>query len=1521
MPFSPTPLSRSAFRHQESRYQKKQTKQYVEQQRAIKALAQADQATTQIRPAQNNQVSETKKLRLDNSITTLQQPLAISDLAITATQTRPHFTLAQQYLLLWHILTNTPSSQAYLRGNHSLPSKEAPTNPRAAEHSPSRGSRHTANDPSDLLANVSQYAPTILSRIPRSTHQLLLSDSLPLDQLTQMTRQDPDNLNNCLPASQSYYRINKRLTEWVKDTAIQSINSPTDALGAVLNHYDALISDDFFASFDICTLDQIDLRYIDEAALLYHHLQQSPDGVIDTNINKVRIDNMQSVRKHFLQKLISDLQRETLLEKILTPIVNNKKVDIYFDGIAIQNAFGKTIDDLLLSDAVQQIPDFKTLSLTTQRTLLQEKFTRISENFDYPIGTAAQSLASVIQRVSAYQGNHQIKKYANEKALLEDFKQLENTWVSQRQYPLHPRLLFALHLADASGVKIYARNWQEAYFKDNFSTVFHNLIKEIELLNPDQAQKAWTWRAEFFSYWNKNGKKLFEQDQTTQRDAIQHFFSYLQKIAYTYYQDSSSAQLKSQYEHQQYTDPDPNNQYKTSVERIADKRKKLNALHNLHQLVTDHFNFAAGHRYRQMKSHDQIKQQRQQLRNEIRGIAREIKTQQYAALPSGRPPPAIILLAKQLTETIFKAEFVVADDWQARAAGLMQYASDRLIANYGNAPQFSRAKAAREILMKHGMDEDMIDNEHRYTLETENIHIQSPKWGTYIDEFLDRADWNSLLGKQLTLRNNNQQRQTIDAEEALQLAEEEWNKQLYQHPWVQARARENCRLKQKPTHPIVVNTEAQRIANDYRAETETHRHLMIGLETWVNTVPVIGPIYNIEEGIRHQDVTQTLLGTLFLGLDSLDLMAVGARKGIALKQSPDLPILKTPASEFSAINTLYKTADTLDLPISHFVEEDNIGKGLNLNPDPWEIKQIDADIPYPYRALAQRLRAGETNVMWQAPTGEVYPLVHIRNEDRIIPVKHSGGSYHEVSWQKGTIIRQAKLIQYDRTTRTYHTHLKLIGGGRESIPSADTRIQGIKLRDRYTVQKISSILREASSTSNVKMAAENLFVRIFPVTAIGKAAKELENFSMHDFYKKIYEKSPTFRRLANHFFDTNTEKWQITINDESNRPYVDFFDITRRGYKNIAIPTTEKIDQLQYLGLTAWHTYTREQVYLDAIIQAFTGLTDYGTPVILNSRGPNIAFRDRILFEASYVLPQQISFPKVTISERATEKYHSFHPNPEAGRDSAIEALPLENRYLDPLFDRKIDWNSDTILLGTPLDKRSTIQEIKEIRAMRKEANVPITFPEDFLSKFKLSFKFSVGEDLNSIEEIEDFYHTIYSKSPTFHKHWILMSVKQELKASSESELWTFITSKKTAAQFLPSTHLYSDIDFVNKKIYILSDDLYYLSEQGFTKLEQERKLIHQLLCVITGYRGLTQGVWTNRGAIVYLTDKILEEGKYDIPRRLAYGLVSGQQIQSSQFPGNMNPLEYKTSMRRASDIEDLYLKTRAFKRSPRTPS
>lgn len=73
-------------------------------------------------------------------------------------------------------------------------------------------------------------------------------------------------------------------------------------------------------------------------------------------------------------------------------------------------------------------------------------------------------------------------------------------------------------------------------------------------------------------------------------------------------------------------------------------------------------------------------------------------------------------------------------------------------------------------------------------------------------------------------------------------------------------------------------------------------------------------------------------------------------------------------------------------------------------------------------------------------------------------------------------------------------------------------------------------------------------------------------------------------------------------------------------------------------------------------------------------------------------------------------------------------------------------------------------------------------------------------------------------------------------------------------------------------------------------------------------------------GAVVYLTDKILKEGGYDFPRRLSYGLVTKEQIYSNQFRENINPIEYKATIRRAVDVEDTYLKSKNFKSASRTP-
>src|SRR5260370_1621849 len=135
-----------------------------------------------------------------------------------------------------------------------------------------------------------------------------------------------------------------------------------------------------------------------------------------------------------------------------------------------------------------------------------------------------------------------------------------------------------------------------------------------------------------------------------------------------------------------------------------------------------------------------------------------------------------------------------------------------------------------------------------------------------VEDYLDRVD--SVVDGDKFWRVGGYR---INVSAELEAAESRFNEALVADPWIRARAKENMRAARVPVTEASVASEARRIAVQYLAETETRRAWRRGMETWIGILPVIGPSYAIAEGIRHGNPWEVVMGSVFLGLDALDL--------------------------------------------------------------------------------------------------------------------------------------------------------------------------------------------------------------------------------------------------------------------------------------------------------------------------------------------------------------------------------------------------------------------------------------------------------------------------------------------------------------------------------------------------------------------------------------------------------------------------------------------------------------------------
>lgn len=816
---------------------------------------------------------------------------------------------------------------------------------------------------------------------------------------------------------------------------------------------------------------------------------------------------------------------------------------------------------------------------------------------------------------------------------------------------------------------------------------------------------------------------------------------------------------------------------------------------------------------------------------------------------------------------------LVGADFEERAALTLAYANERLLAKYGSPPIFDRRQAAIASLRRHGANDDALFDARRYVIAGDNPNVTKQAFGDLVDEFLDRADWVGLNGAAMTLPPGVR----LKPRDELQRAQEAFNASLPSTAWVVATAKERLRGRSKPVTPQTVQRAADEIAGELATETESHRALMRGIETWLNTVPVAGPIYNIEEGVRHRDAARAAFGLLFLGADLFDVSAgAGGRRSDAIH--PVVPKLRRGVGRIDA-----SSVNLIGHP-----------EMIEMSVDPVHIAQRDAEVPADQRPLARQVRKG-SSLRWSD-----YDLVHLDEEDRIVPVRREADHYVEVDWRTGHRLLDVPSIELDALTgKGRARRVETRGSGRAAA--------GDEVRERLTVEGVIRLMERANDTTLREFG--ELFADAFasppPVGA------HTSGLNAPAFYRKVYESSDTFRRIVNRHAQLDArarnataapwKRWEFVIGDMGplgapRKAYTDF------EHKRIYLPDDARIESTLYMSAGGPRPMCPEQVYLGEMVRALTGVRDPAAGLDLTNRGAAVYLTDKILNEAGYDIAEQIMFRgQNAVPDMPPDQTVAYHAQ------AAARAAELENRYLDAIVDAERGAaTAETLVDGMPLSARLTVARTKAVlEAIEGDDEVFLTL-SDFETKFHQNFGFYVQDRTmtralaSDAMVVLDFYSRLYERSWTFRRMFDRMPVTDASRASP----WKFVLEGDIEFDLLSPGSRESGVSETANKIYVVDDGQLYLSESGLREVEIERALAHQMIFALTGLRKLppTQAI-ANRGAAVYLTDKILKEAGFNYPRQLVAALA-GPEDTVAQARLRMR----QTSAMRSAAREDQYL-------------
>jgi hypothetical protein len=661
--------------------------------------------------------------------------------------------------------------------------------------------------------------------------------------------------------------------------------------------------------------------------------------------------------------------------------------------------------------------------------------------------------------------------------------------------------------------------------------------------------------------------------------------------------------------------------------------------------------------------------------------------------------------------------------------------------------------------------------------------------------------------------------------------------------------------------------EAKLILEDPTSETKEQSSWLDELENWSFTVPIIGPLLTVEKGIRHKNLNEIISGTVFLGLDACTLLyeeseTIGEIAFSSAKLLKNLLFREriTVDNARFTFKTLKVNADDL------FLEDSN----LLHNHSPLDLERSIA-IPQHAHDLATRVRSGEQGLKWHD-----YDLVYLHNQDRVVPIKPQGGSFREIDWQTGEINARKQLIFKDKTSEHYFSTAGLRGGA----PILEFTEE--ELKQRFTVEQVNAVFELVTSFTIRNF--NDLFASYFLI----EQQADVSRFDALEFYHSLYKNSLTFRGIFNFFVDFTSfrdiQNWKILIRNNT-QTRTDFTKGT------IYIASDAEIANLYYMGTQGIAHSKPEQVYLHEILHALTEAEDPKKITAIAHRGPIVYLTDKILSDVGYVFPQQLMYRRPVSNNK--DSFNELELSIRKVRGLVAQ----ENSYLDKQLNKLAPITSQKIF-GEALADRYTVKELQSILP----SSLSITLLElNFIELYDQSFS---ANDEATHTKLKQFYLHFYQLNVIFNKlynQWAAARLKNK-----DSSRWRFVVDDKvTSLAELPSHKKAHCINDLTHRIHIFNDGTLYLSDRGLIPVERTRQLMHEIVQLLTGLKELPADLaLTNRGAVVQLTDKILEETNFNLPKRLvSRTTLADDFVTQAHLKGNW------IEAQRAMQLEEQFIK------------
>ncbi|MGI4982141.1 MAG: PipA/GogA/GtgA family type III secretion system effector [Janthinobacterium lividum] len=854
-----------------------------------------------------------------------------------------------------------------------------------------------------------------------------------------------------------------------------------------------------------------------------------------------------------------------------------------------------------------------------------------------------------------------------------------------------------------------------------------------------------------------------------------------------------------------------------------------------------------------------------------------------------------------------KREILVGNTWQERGEVALVYANERMLATFGRAPTLDLAAIAVDKLAAAGLNDAEIRAIHRIEIEGNDTELREPITGSYVDAFLHVCRQISAA-RHFFLPSGHR----IRPLDLIAPAVRDFNARLPSDPWIRVAALETFRCAGIVPSSYDLRDAIDRKVREHRIASPAMVLLNQVLDVR-NLIPFYASSQAIHQGLTEKRYYQVLFGVINMVGEGASFIHTqltpsfprslftaarptpAVRRGSALSLSDSVSAFCSWPPSFNAFQDL-KPWQELIRPPERLFDAD-----LRLLPvyDRRPLRLLpDAMLPWGAREPAARARAGERHVTWNDLN-----VVFCPRENTTFLARHEREEYYaKIDWFTLQPTEPPEFIQQDEDGEFHPI---------ESIlPSDPSAFGEFFAPERSTVQQVVLLLDNA--TDGAPRAFRNVFNARFDIAYTAAAQTLRKNhpsraYDLLDFLQNAYTHSAIVRRVFHRFVDTAADRRSIPVSVDCGTVPMNAVSRTASGavatINAVRLPADRDDASLRYQSVRGIEPPMLERTILHEFFHAWTRMPDPSFPDERHHRGAIVWLAETALRQMGHPVHPRIAYG--LWDERLAAYSDTYQ--------KTILWSGMEDRLIEQVVPGLDLARRISMAYGVSVERRVTVGQVLSLLrpASANDTRAAPAAPSSTLASWFAS----------NIETRDARAGTTSAHQTRFNANVHLLirhcevhsPLLQRLLAANPvdpTQTWHFRLEDRPPSRDEDGQQLY-EVDFFNRQVVLLSGIASYLSHGGIRPLPLEMRILAATIALLTEKKAPAREAspYLDRGAVVWLTDRILAESGYDFPKRLHRAMLFDKHGQHYR-----QALNEFARARWAAEIEDRYLADRLSK-------